>query len=384
MAGKKWAGRIGRASFLTGFLIELLVVIVEKSDLPPLPEGQIFRLTFVLFLVAALCTEYTLRECAAVGFFGLVALISWRVSGRDELVRFVVFAAACKCVAPGRIFRMAFWVTLAGCAALVFLSATGLFGAVSWTADFGRGYEQTRYCLGMGHPNALHCMALMLLVTGLYLYNGRLRWWVYPLLLLGNAVLFRLTDSRTGALVAYGTIFLAGWMRYGTKFWSRRWVYWAGGAFVAALYGLSVWLTLHYQHRLDRFFNMRFWNAIVVGGASPANWTWFSSPDASVYFDLGYIRLFYWYGIIPGLLSLVLVGLVCAKLGRDRDRQGLLLVLCCSVYTFVEAHLVSVYIGRHLPLMLLGCLWYRMPGVSGGRRVWPPALWRRRTGDGEL
>ena len=64
---------------------------------------------------------------------------------------------------------------------MVVLSVTGVYGAVSLTADFGRGeggqlYE-TRYVLGMGHPNALHCMLWMLAVLAVYSYADRLKWY---------------------------------------------------------------------------------------------------------------------------------------------------------------------------------------------------------------
>ena len=38
---------------------------------------------------------------------------------------------------------------------------------------------ETRYTLGMGHPNALHCMLWLVVVLAVYCYADRLKWYSY-------------------------------------------------------------------------------------------------------------------------------------------------------------------------------------------------------------
>ena len=88
--------------------------------------------------------------------------------------------------------------------------------------------------------------------------------------------------------------------------------------------------------------------------ADLASWTLFSSRSAERCFDMGWCRLFYWYGILPAVFIIVLVLLLIAECGRRRDAMGLVVIVCGAIYTVSEAHLVSVYIGRNFLLLLLG------------------------------
>ena len=42
---------------------------------------------------------------------------------------------------------------------------------------------------------------------------------------------------------------------------------------------------------------------------TPGTWSLFSTPENNYYFDMGWIRLFYWYGVIP---ALIVVGVLIA------------------------------------------------------------------------
>ena len=72
------------------------------------------------------------------------------------------------------------------------------------------------------------------------------------------------------------------------------------------------------------------------------------------YFDMGWVKLFYRYGIIPGSLYIAACLALMWKLYKKKDACGLLMFATLAVYTVVEAHLISVYIGRNYLLMLMG------------------------------
>jgi hypothetical protein len=69
---------------------------------------------------------------------------------------------------------------------------------------------------------------------------------------------------------------------------------------------------------------------------------------------MGWVRLFYWYGIIPTALILIAIAFMIYVCYRRRDAWTLLIILSLSVYTIVEATFVSRYIGRAFFLPIAG------------------------------
>ena len=97
-------------------------------------------------------------------------------------------------------------MTLLGCIAIITLSLFGIGGDIALTQDYGRIGVETRYTLGMGHPNALHCMIWALMVLGMYLYRDKLKWYSYLLLIGVNVFFFLLTDSKTSLIMAFASV----------------------------------------------------------------------------------------------------------------------------------------------------------------------------------
>ena len=97
-----------------------------------------------------------------------------------------------------------------------------------------------------------------------------------------------------------------------------------------------------------------------------ATWSLFSEPGNHYYFDMGFVREFYWYGIVPGLVYVILNIWLIWRFYKNKDGMGLVMLVVLSVYTVVEAHLISVYIGRNYLLFLMGMYAAVMPGLCSG------------------
>ena len=65
--------QFGRICFYAGLLLELLIVILDKSSwINPL-EGQMFRVSFLLFACKLCVTKYSKKEWLAVLAAGVIA-----------------------------------------------------------------------------------------------------------------------------------------------------------------------------------------------------------------------------------------------------------------------------------------------------------------------
>ena len=206
--------RIRKILFYMALTIELLLVIVDKSAVTNPYVSYFFRVTFLLTLAVVLLSQYTRREWIVLLVLTAISVVSYRLSGRNEMLRFTMFIAACREIDIPRALRYSFLVTLGGCLVIVLLSVTGILGSISLTQDYGRSDGViTRYTFGFGHPNSLQCMFFMLMLLGMYLYAQRMKWYTYLILLVANYGIYYLTDSRTGFIVATGAIILAAAMK---------------------------------------------------------------------------------------------------------------------------------------------------------------------------
>lgn len=375
--------------------LEIIIVIIDKSNYTNPLEGQLFRITFLLAAGKVLCTKYSLKEWVAMIMFGILGLISYKITGRNEILRIIAFVAACKGTDVKKLLKYVFYLTAAGCLLLVFLSVTGIYGGLALETDFGRGYRQVRYCLGLGHPNALHCMFMMLVLLGLYLYHEKVKWYGYLVLLGMNYGLYLLTDSNTGMLITACGIIGGAILHFWKGLNGKKWAYCAGAALLLACVGFSVMAAdagLAKPNEAERANQRKFGNPLVqvaeehLNGriidlhygtikreGTTATWKLFSDPESQHYFDMGLVRIFYWYGVIPGIVCILLLLLLLRQLYKEKDGMGLVMISVLAVYTIVEAHLVSVYIGRNYILFLVGMYGSSMLGLSGIREEY---LWK--------
>lgn len=381
--------------FYVGLTLELLIVIVDKSNYINPIEGYLFRVTFLLFAMKLVLTGYDRKEWIAILVLEAIGFISYRVTGENDIIRIVTFVAACKNIPLKQMLRYTFYVTLAGCIVIIMLSVTGVYGEISLTQAYGHESaeetryvgveeaEETRYTLGMGHPNALSCMFLMLTALGVYVYFEQMRWYIYLFLMLLNVGVYGLTGSKTSMLIT--TAFIAGacLMTYWKALRQKAFVYLCGALVLVLCIGFSVdaavcaqrvrdaqWNEFFYlnprdnEHivalgKIDRYINGR----IVSLTDSENNdgmiqtWSAFSCENnMNYYFDMGWVKLFYRYGVIPGILYVAACLALLWQMYKRKDGCGLVLFVTFAIYTVVEAHLISCYVGRNYLFMMMGTM----------------------------
>lgn len=359
---------IGEICFWIGILIELIIVIIDKSAYINPYESQLFRITFLLFGIKVITTKYSMKEWSCILVGALIAACSYFINEKDEAVRAVVFIASCKNIVLKKNIKVIFYVTMLGCIVLILLSVTGIYGAMSVTADYGREAIETRYTLGMGHPNALHCMIWMVMTLAMYAYDSSMKWYHYILLMAINMVTFLLTDSNTGVMLATATIIGVATLHYIPMLQKASWVYVAGAIVVIICVAFSVYGAYAgngrndsstFMYKLDKILNGRYQYCYAVENARMQNWKLFAAPENTEYFDAGFVRAFYWYGIIPGVMYGLMHVYLTWQSWKHKDYVLLVMVVAFSIYSLMEAHFVSVYLLRNYLLVCMGYYWYQ-------------------------
>ena len=400
MYDKIWQKKVPQILFYLALTIELGMVIIDKSNYINPVEGTLFRVTFVLFALKLFSTEYTRKEWALIVFFEVIGIISYKVTGKNDVIRIVTFVASCKGIPLKQMLRYAFYVTLAGCVGIVLLSVTGIYGEMTLTAYYGRGanyqaiyedfsrlgVEETRYTLGMGHPNALSCMYLMLCAMGIYAFSEKMKWYMYLFLMLLNVGVYYLTNSKTSMLITtcllLGSFIMTDCHLTYCRFFRNHWIgyicaflvficcigFSVDAAANAPKVRLAQWNEVYRDGpnadahtilllRMDKSLNGRIVSLTDSenNDGSMETWSVFSCPNnMNYYFDMGWVKLFYRYGVVPGILYCLANLFLLWHFYRKRDAFGLVVFTILTVYSVVEAHLFSVYIGRNFLLMMMG------------------------------
>ena len=377
---RKQIEKIAYGSFYLGVIIEVLMVIIDKSALINPIESRLFQLTFLLFLIKTCLTRYDKKEYAVIAAFLALGAISYFVTGRNDIVRIVMFLAACKNVDMQKCLKLVFYMTLTGCLIIMFLSFFGIGGGLALTQDYGRGSVETRYTLGMGHPNALQCMVWALTVLVLYLYGEKWKWYGYVAALAVNTGFFFLTDSKTSLAAA---VFAVGFTWIICKCKGEKIIKLCGIGSILVTVGSIILSTVvackaHYVYEYDwgidkskTAYAYKVLDNILTGRmrslcdnerweGTISTWKLFAEPANNYYFDMGWIRLFYWYGIIPGLIVVAVILIWMIQCCRRKENMVLMIIVSIAVYTVFEAHMVSAYIGRNYLLFILGASWCQL------------------------
>ena len=383
---------IGDVAFYAGILLEVLIMMLDKCAWINPYEGWMFRITFLLFAFKVFVTPYTKKEKLVIILAGLFAAVCYFVSTRDEVVRTVVFVASLKGIDGKKALKTVFWSTVAGMVILALLSMVGVLGTVIEQTD-GYGFKmgRTRICLGVGCSNTLSIMIWALMTLGIYLYHESMKLWHYGVLLAATMVTYAATLTRTSLLMTIATLLMAVFMQYFKKLREAAWVYIGSIVAVFGCIGFSVWaayVSAWYEQldewviKIDAILTNRIVSlyAFSEGGARLENWKLFGDPTYVNYFDMGYVRLFFWYGIIPGIVCVTVLCLLLWNFRKNKDYMGFVLTFSFAVFTVVEAHAVSVYIARNYVLFLLGMYWIGMLGKNANETNWWTWLLPKRKG----
>lgn len=365
---KKQDGRyklemFGNLCFWLAFFLEMLFVVLDKSSYVLKYETYDFFFTFLLFGVKILCSRYSIRQWLLLFGAAVVGIVSFLFSGRMELIRVVAFAAACSKVPVKVQLKAAFYLTGIGCLIIMFLSFLGIGYPVKKTDMYrGGGTEETRYSFGMGHPNAFHCMFLMLMLLWIAINFAKSKWYQYVIILILNIVIYLLTDSNYGFLVAMGTLGLAVILKYRAD--SIKIVSFLCCGVVSICMILSVVLSsVGVKYPFFRMIDHRFLNGRIQWGnqiGGPQNWSLFASETNLEYFDMGWVRVIYWYGLLPAVIIFSLIIFMVFICRKQRKVEFMIAICSLVVYTLFEAHIISVYLGRNYLILLFGVCFFEI------------------------
>lgn len=364
--------KVGNTLFYIALTFELILMIVEKSEVTIGIESHLFRITFLIALSAVVITEHSQKEWLAIAAVWLFTIVCYKLSGKNDLLRIATFMLAAKNIDLKKAMKCAFYLCLAGFGIIALLSVLGIAGDISLTTDFGRSVgEETRFVFGFGHPNTLFSSSYLLLLLWIWLYGKSSKAYQFILAFVMMGIVSVITVSRTGMIIIFFTFVIAGIIKLLPVLENKKWPYIVMtiispiSCVTASV--LSAWLVIKaYAETLSPRFGEIYWafekitnyrisNLYFAGDDHDGvitSWKLFSGHNSEEFFDMGWVRIFYWYGIIPGIIIVALILLFCYLCLKQKDLWTMVIILSLGIYTFVEATFISRYIGRN-PFLLV-------------------------------
>ncbi len=360
--------------FYIALSIELVLMIVEKSEISFSLESYVFRVTFLLTLLAVFLIKRDKKEWLFIALIWAVSAVSYYICGKNDMLRVVTLMMAARDIDLKKAMKYTFYVCLVGFTLIVLLACAGVMGGMTLVFDYGRGVgEETRYVFGFGHPNTLFGAVFALLLMWIWIYGRTAGVLPYLVLVVSSVLITFLTKSRTSALILAATVVLAIIFRLFPKLAKLKVMYiletmvspvfcvvlavlaagWTGNAYV----GDKFWNLGDAYWKVESLLNYRMSSIYYEAqnrDAILSKWKLFSAPGTDSYFDMGWVRLFYWYGIIPVALLIIALLAVIYVCYKKQDIWTMIIIFALSVYTIVEATFVTRYIGRDFFLMIAG------------------------------
>ncbi|WP_026521638.1 hypothetical protein [Butyrivibrio sp. VCB2001] len=367
--------KIVDALFYIALTIELVLMIVEKSELPFTYESYVFRATFLLTFLAVLIMKHDRKEWIFIAVIWAIAAVSYYICGKNDMLRVVTLLMAARDIDLKKAMKYCFYVCIVGFMLIALLACAGVLGNIVFVFDYGRGVgEETRYTFGFGHPNTLFSSVFVLILMWIWIYGRTAGVLPYIVLVVSSVIITVLTKSRTSALILAATIVLAIVFRLFPKLADLKVMYiletlispvfcivisvlaagWTGAMYVGDKF---FWNLGDLYWKVEKVLNYRM-STIYYEAANRdavlSKWKLFSAHGTDSYFDMGFVRIFYWYGIIPAVLLVIALLAVIYMCWKKKDIWTMILIFALSVYTIVEATFVTRYLGRDFFLLIAG------------------------------
>ena len=334
--------KIGYYLFFAGIMLELLVMVTDNAANFTIPyRGRLTHVAFLLFCIKILFTKYKVKEWLTLISLTFIACISYLTCDDEYVIRVIAFLFAAKGIELDRIFRVILVSVLVSTLVIATLSFFDISGSLMETRHFGRGDVETRYMFGFNHANNVHDILWFVFSLAIMTNKEKLKNLEVILFGIANFILYLFTRSRTGVIAIMLLVLLVLFIKNSRVSISSILL------FIISIVSFvcTVGLTLHasyynvYTSRLvnilDPYLTGRL--QMLTEHAFIEDWTWFPEARSTEYVDNGFSTVFYCYGIVIGILLLILILKLIYILFVSRDDYLAIVLIGIILVLFMES-----------------------------------------------
>ncbi|RHP34974.1 hypothetical protein [Lachnotalea sp. AF33-28] len=333
--------------------------------------GYTWVITFFVYpllLYKVTFTKYNKRELCIGSILVVLCLITTVYTEQTSLFTNLLVLLSLKNIDIKLLLKRCFWFALTAYIMVIVLSLFGIGGPLSLTKNFGRGRVETRYCLGYGHPNGLHCYLFLILCLYIYAYFDKIKIWQIVIAAVINISMFWLTASRTGVAAISLLLVLYLFVRYCSSIATSK--IWMIGT-IAGYLGIVVisvcaviwnfnpvfaWLNKLLTGRIDLAHNYLFEYSVGLFGSK--------IPDG-FYLDHGWIGVLMFWGIVWFIIYQVAMLVLLYTSNKHGELAVVIIILISALYGIAEFSVLEKVFRNLMFIFMSGVLYSKT--VAGQR-----------------
>ena len=343
--------------FLLFSAMELLMGLLDNCNIT-VPLSRYILWGFLLYYgYVAMSQPHEKQELIILAFLVCIGVLLYANSGLNIGIKLPFYLYAMRDIDKRKYCKMIATVILGFTFCTAVAAECFGFGTLYFEYGYGRGIRGQRYCLGYSNPNRVMGVVLMALIFGIAVLGSKMNWKLYVLTAVGFTILYLFTDSRTSYYI--GMVILAGGFIFRKMhgesvcrvLYVGTLIVFAGMLIISILAACRVDNGL--MQLIDKCITGRM-NQLgtYTGDAGYAlpyieNWHLFGNEINHNGYDMGYVQIFYYYGIIPGICYILFIFSAIVKVWRNRDDLSLLLILGLCTFLFMESMYFSNFIPMH-------------------------------------
>lgn len=351
--------------FIIVSCIELSLGVINECTLTGLPWTRFLLWGFMLVYLGVLLSNYrlyTYREKVLFIILLVIGTVLYVESGINTCIKAAIYIFALKGVDVRKLFRwlaITLLVTVVGIVGANLIFGVGLRYLMDIRAY--RGFSGKRYTFGFCNPNLLQFEAFAVLAFGILTFENRLNYIVRIFIGVVYCLVCFLTDSKSGLIIGLFVYSISFAMVH------VKWSKWKEFLFVGICISLVAFISISIVAAsdiggvvidiVDKLISERMGQLLICNNddiyftGELMNWRLFSTRLHKNMYDMGYVQLFYYYGIVPAICYLSFV-VYSAYTALKRDNITALIVLWgFCIYLFMEARYFSNYLTHDYLLM---------------------------------
>ncbi len=357
--------------FLIASSIELALGVLDMCSVK-LAETRWLLWGFLgIYALQMVTNKWSWKELACL--FGLLVMggmLYWS-SGINTGIKAPIFIYALKGMDRKVLFK-SYLLTLIIVLIGVMSSAVLFdFGFMCYQSDVGRGIlGGMRYSIGFDNPNMLQIVAFWIMIYALYLFEKSRKLGILLVTAVFYAGICVLTASYTGLFVGTFVLVFTTVVSYvpcdrWAKIVGTIGIIMIGGFIILSLGAAADWRDNTVMKLIDKLISGRM--SVLEDRLDGTNyelpfiWHWklFSNELYRNWYDMGYVQIFYYYGIIPACVYLTFILGTFIKAWRKGQAVWLVMMIGLCAYLFMESRIFSNYITRDVLLVIAADMLWR-------------------------
>lgn len=328
---------------------------------------------FFIYVLAALRNKYSQKEKLVFSVTMLLGGLLYLHSGINTGIKAPVYIFALKGMDQKKVFRYML-ITMLSMFGVIFLLALRFDFGTLYIYDIrkNRGFDGLRFCFGFSNPNMFQFALYGALSYAIYIERDRMNGKRLACIMAVYMGISFFTNSRTGMLVAVFTsmgVFLISKLetqkyKYIVQIYESAFVcmlvFFLAISFLAAMdVEKGFFLNAINKFISERMNQLGFYTKDEIY-ALPyiENWTLFSGRGNKNFYDMGYIQIFYYYGIVEAVCYLAFVVYAVHQAQKRGNLLEIVILMGLCMYLFMEARYFSNYLTRDFLLMVsAGVVW---------------------------